>query len=325
MTISRRQFLSTLAMSSLGATRLLSEIRTSPVPAKACAWSDNLNPKMIAIVGDVQRTSLAELSFMGRGQYDAEREAILSAIGDDKPDMVMMLGDQVVAGDDEAQWTYFDECMQKINDGRIPVYSMLGNHDYGEDRGRCLRNYTERFPHLDGRQSMVKIGSLAIVSVNSNFDQLRSSEIRQQEEDYNKWLKELDADPAVRGIIVASHHPPYTNSDLGANREVIEMFAKPFLAARKTRLYLAGHVHSYERFVAGDKTFVTSGGGGGPRRLVDNSSSRPFQNDAYRIGTLRPFHYIRLKIGENELKGEVVMLQRGKFHVGDRFAVGLYG
>lgn len=325
MTLSRRQFLSALAMSSLGASRVLSEIRTTSAPASACTWADNLNPKTIAIVGDVQRTSLAELSFMGRGQHDVEREAILNAIGDDKPDMLMMLGDQVVTGDDEAQWAYFDRCMKKINDGRVPVHSILGNHDYGENRTRCMRNYGDRFPHLHGGHTLVKLGSLALISLNSNFDQLRSSEIRQQEEEYATWLKELDADPNVRGVIVASHHPPYTNSDLGANREVVEMFAKPFLAARKTRMYLSGHVHTYERFVAGDKTFIVSGGGGGPRRLVDNTSSRPFQNDAYRTGTLRPFHYIRLKVSDNELKGEVLMLQKEKFRVGDRFAVGLYG
>lgn len=324
MNVSRRQFLSALAISSLGASRLISEMRTSSIPAHACTWSENLNPKTIAIVGDVQRTSLAELSFMGRGQYDKEREAILSAIGDDKPEMVLMLGDQVVTGDDEAQWSYFDSCMSKINEQSIPVHSLMGNHDYGENPTRCLRNYTDRFPHQDGGHSLVRLGPLALVSVNTNFDQIRSSDIRKQEEQYSTWIKELDADPSVRGIIVASHHPPYTNSDLGANREVIEMFAKPFLAARKTRLYFSGHVHSYERFVAGDKMFVTSGGGGGPRRVVDNSSSRPFQNDAYRTGTLRPFHYIRLKIGEDELKGEVVMLQKDKFRVGDRFAVGLY-
>ncbi len=324
MMLNRRQFISALAMSSLGATRVLSEIRSSPIPARACTWNANLNPKHIAIVGDVQRTSLAELSFMGRGQYDKEREAVLSAIGDDNPDMVMMLGDQVVAGDDEAQWTYFDQCMNKINEQNIPVHSILGNHDYGENRSRCMRNYGDRFPHLDGSHSLVRLGSLALVSLNSNFDQLRSSQVREQEAQYGAWLKELDADPSVQGIIVSSHHPPYTNSDLGANREVIEMFAKPFLSARKTRLYFAGHVHSYERFVAGDKMFVTSGGGGGPRRLVDNSSARPFQNDAYRTGTLRPFHYIRLKIGDDSLKGEVMMLQKGQFKVGDRFAVGLY-
>jgi Icc-related predicted phosphoesterase len=322
MTLSRRQFLAAMAISSFGAPRLLSELRSSSVPAKACTWVKNLDPKSIIIVGDVQRTSLAELSFMGRGQYDQEREAILNAIADDKPDLLVMLGDQVVAGDDEAQWTYFDECMARVNAQSIPVHSLLGNHDYGENKMRCLRNYGERFPHLEGSvHNQIRLGSLAMISVNTNFDMLSSSQIKNQEVDYNKWISELDADPSVRAIIVASHHPPYTNSDLGVNTDVESMFAKPFLSANKTRLYLAGHVHSYERFIAGEKTFVTSGGGGGPRRLVDNSSSRPFKNDAYRIGTLRPFHYIRVKVGDSDLKAEVVMLQKGTFKVGDRFAV----
>jgi Icc-related predicted phosphoesterase len=300
-------------------------MRTSSVPAKSCAWMKDLNPKTIAIVGDVQRTSLAELSFMGRGQYDAERELILKAIAADKPDLLVMLGDQVVTGDDEAQWTYFDECMADVNAQSIPVHSILGNHDYGENKSRCLRNYGERFPHLEGSvHNLVRMGSLAMISVNTNFDMLSSSQIRNQEGDYAKWITELDQDPSVRGVIVASHHPPYTNSDLGMNSEVEEMFAKPFLSASKTRLYLSGHVHSYERFIAGDKTFVISGGGGGPRRVVDNSSARPFKNDAYRIGTLRPFHYIRLKVSDTDLKAEVMMLQKGAFKVGDRFAVALY-
>jgi Icc-related predicted phosphoesterase len=326
MTLSRRQFLAALAISSFGAPRLLSEIRTSAAAARACSWKDNLDPKTIAIVGDVQRTSLAELSFMGRGQHDQEREAILNAIAGDNPDMLIMLGDQVVTGDDDAQWAYFDQCMTKINSQAVPVHSIMGNHDYGESKHRCIRNYYDRFPHQTGKvHSMVRIGSLALVSINSNFEQLSSQEIREQEEDYAKWLTELDADPAVKGVIVASHHPPYTNSDLGMNEEVNRMFARPFLSARKTRLYLSGHVHTYERFIAGDKTFVVSGGGGGPRRLVDNSSSRPFQNDAYRTGSLRPFHYVRLKVTESDLKGEVVMLQKGQFKVGDRFSIGLYG
>lgn len=325
MTLSRRQFLAALAISSFGAPRVLSELRTSSVPARACHWSKDLKPKSIAIVGDVQRTSLAELSFMGRGQYDEEREAILNAIADDKPDLLLMLGDQVVTGDDESQWAYFDQCMSRVNAAEIPVHSILGNHDYGENKMRCLRNYGHRFPHCDGSiHSMVKMGHIALISLNSNYDMLSSSQIRSQEEDYSKWLKELDSDPNIRGVIVASHHPPYTNSDLGMNPEVEEMFAKPFLSATKTRLYLSGHVHSYERFIAGEKTFVISGGGGGPRRLVDNSSSRPFKNDAYRIGTLRPFHYVMVNVTESDLKAEVKMLQKGQFKVGDRFSIGLH-
>lgn len=327
MNLSRRQFIAALALSSVGAPRVLAGIKGSPAaPAMKCAWNDALVPKTIALVGDVQRTSLAEYNFMGRAQNDPQREAILNAIAADKPDMVLMLGDQVVTGDDDAQWAYFDRCMTKINDQQIPVRSILGNHDYGESTSRSLRCCYDRFPHQSGAvHSLVKLGSLALITLNSNFGQLSSSEIRNQEQDYDKWITELDADPSVRGVLVASHHPPYTNSDLGLNAEVYEMFAKPFLQAKKTRLFLSGHVHSYERFVSGDKMFVVSGGGGGPRRTIDISSSRPLKNDAYRVGTLRPFHYVRLKITDSEIRGEVMMLQKDSFKVGDRFSVGLYG
>ncbi|MDB5036100.1 MAG: metallophosphoesterase [Chlorobi bacterium] len=329
MTLSRRQFLAALAISSVGAPKLLAGVKAAappPVPARRCSWVDNLNPKTIAIVGDVQRTSMAEYNFMGRAQNDTEREAILNAIADDKPDMLLMLGDQVVTGDDDSEWAYFDRCMEKIVEGGIPVRSILGNHDYGESKARSLHCCYDRFPYQNGSiHTLVRLGSLALITLNTNLDQLSSSEIKNQEKDYNDWITELDKDSTVRGVLVAAHHPPYTNSDLGMSTEIVESFAKPFLNARKTRLFLSGHVHSYERFVAGDKMFVTSGGGGGPRRVIDISSSRPFQNDAYRVGSLRPFHYIRLKVGDNDLKAEVVMLQKGQFKVGDRFSVGLYG
>jgi hypothetical protein len=73
--------------------------------------------------------------------------------------------------------------------------------------------------------------------------------------------------------------------------------------------------------------FVVAGGGGGPRRSVSISPDRPNQNDAYRIGTLRPFHYIRLHVGDDALTAQVMMLPKGgtKFTVGDSFRLGLYG
>ena len=322
---SRRKFISTLALSALSAKKVVANLRTTTASTSACSWTSEIEPKSIAIVGDLQRTSAAERILLSRAQNDAEREAILNKIADDRPEMLLLVGDQVSTGDDDEDWGYFDRVIRPVNDAKIPVRAMYGNHDYGLDRNHCIRNFSERFPYQsDEPHGVTRLGRIALVTVDSNFDQMSQSDIYRQSEHFRKALGELEEDRTVSGIIVSSHHPPYTNSDMGANDDVISMFAEPFLRARKTRLFISGHVHSYERFVAGDKIFMVTGGGGGPRRTVSTASDRPFQNDAYRTGTIRPFHYVQLDVSDTAITAEVRMLQKSGFKVGDRFSLGLY-
>jgi Icc-related predicted phosphoesterase len=329
MHLNRRQFIATLAAASIGGHRVLADVSNKPSSSsiRPCLWQDGVAPRTIAVVGDLQRTSSYEQLFLSRSQNDAEREQIFSAIAEEKPDMLLLLGDQVFEGDSNDDWRHFDRLIRGVNDAGVPVRAMLGNHDYGRDLALCRRNFSARFPaQANSIHQLTRLGSVALITLNSNLDQLDSDQIRRQEEEYVTWLGELDDDPSVLGVIVASHHPPYTNSDLGNSPEVISMFATPFLRARKTRLYLSGHAHTYERFSTGDKMFVVSGGGGGPRRSVSIAPNRPNQNDLYRVGTLRPFHYVRLHIEGGRIRGEVPMIAKGgrEFVVGDTFDLGLY-
>jgi hypothetical protein len=279
--LSRRHFLATAALASISVPKVLAGVRM-PTTSSAFSWSEDLRPTRIAVVGDIQRASDAEKILMSRSDNHHERTMILNEIAEDKPDMLLLLGDQVGTGDEDDEWGYFDQVMDNVRAAKIPVRSIYGNHDYGYDKARCVRNFTERFPYQpEHGTSLVKLGSLALVTVDTNFDQLSSRDIDRQAEQYKKWLGELEEDPEIKGVLVAAHHAPYTNSELGANTGVISMFAEPFYAARKTRLFLSGHVHNYERFITGDKMFVVTGGGGGPLRSVDTTSARRFQNDAY--------------------------------------------
>ncbi len=98
------------------------------------------------------------------------------------------------------------------------------------------------------------------------------------------------------------------------------MFARPFLDARKTLLYLSGHVHSYQRFQAERKAFIVSGGGGGPRHIVMPGRNRAPFPDACQEEGLRRFHYVVITIGEKGVMVETRVLDdEDRMATGDRF------
>lgn len=292
------------------------------------------NAHKLLFVGDVQRTSWMESVFLGRKQNDKERESILHRLGQEiqtaQYTTMVMLGDQVCYGEDHTDWNYFDAIMTPVYNAakhtRTPLFALPGNHDYGMLRktSRNLSQLFQRFPETRKNfPAVLRAGSAVIVLLDSNFDELPQNVIQQQYSDYQKLLALYDADPAVRSVIVAAHHPPYSNSMMGRHNLLEQTFAQPFMNARKTTLFLSGHVHSYERFefqtAQGNKTFVVSGGGGGPRRSVRTDDKRPYPNDQFCEGTIRPFHYISVSINESELQIDVMMLGKNSwFYQGDR-------
>ncbi len=125
-------------------------------------------------------------------------------------------------------------------------------------------------------------------------------------------LAAFDADPSVRGVVVFVHHPPFTNSTVtGDELHVRQAFVPPFAAARKTLAMVAGHVHSYEHFVRGAKTFLVAGGGGGPRARLARGAARRHADDLFDGPELRHFHFLLCSPGPSGLDVEVVGLEKG--------------
>src|SRR5206468_5236829 len=115
----------------------------------------------------------------------------------------------------------------------------------------------------------VRYGALTLLFLDSNERFLEPFAWREELEWYAAALARSDADPSVAGVLVLLHHPPYTNStvtrdELHVQRDLVP----PFAAAKKTLAMLSGHAHSYERFSRGGKTYVVTGGGGGPRAAL---------------------------------------------------------
>ncbi len=261
-----------------------------------------------AVVGDVQRTGAIEF---WRESNDEERAVVIAAVARDRPAFVAFTGDLVFNGGSAASWADFDALAAPLHEALIPAFGALGNHDtWGDARGR---HFFDRFPDLAGRhQHVAAFGPLRVVVVDSNVDAVGAAAWDAQRRWLDGTLAELDADPAVRGVVLLAHHPPFTNSTVtGDEAHVAEGLVPPFVAARKTIALISGHVHSYERFERQGKVFVVSGGGGGPRARLATGDDRRHQDDRFDGPALRGFGFLLVSVDDGGIDVELRGLPKG--------------
>lgn len=274
-----------------------------------------------AVVGDLQRTSLLEF---WRESNDAERLVVVRAIAAERPAFLAMVGDLTFDGSSAAKWAELDALAAPIRDAGIPVFGVLGNHEYWGGRGG-ERRFFARFPHLEGRHHYaVAYGPVRLIFLDSNIGELTAGEWRTQGRWYEDTLAALDRDPEVRGVLVLLHHPPFTNSTVtGDERHVQRDLVPAFVRARKTVAMITGHVHSYERFERSGKTFVVSGGGGGPRARLSVGADRRHPDDRFAGPALRDFNFVVLTVGAGGIDAEVRGMPKGgaAFSPMDRFSL----
>jgi 3',5'-cyclic AMP phosphodiesterase CpdA len=288
------------------------------------SYGADLKPRTgcIAIVGDTQRT-LAVERIIGREQNDAERPGIISAIAQDHPDLLVHLGDAVATGASGQDWIRFDQLFTPIRAAGIPVLPVIGNHDYWGLRSAAMTNLRTRFPAAEAHWYAARYSNLALIWLDSN----RASLSREEWERQSAWLKEqlaaADRDPAVKAVLVFCHHSPFTNSTVTTDdADVQETFLPPFNASKKAIAMICGHTHAYEHFEMQGKTFLVSGGGGGPRvKLLTPDAQR--HPDRFCGPSPRPFHYLLLRPKDDELAVEVKGFDKGQTEIReiDRFAI----
>jgi predicted phosphohydrolase len=282
-----------------------------------------LDPKQgqFAVVSDLQRTSRAEL---WRESNRDEREAIMGRIASDTPDFVALLGDLVFRGSSQKDWRQFDELCRPLTAPDLPLFPILGNHEYWISRRAGVANYFSRFRHLQGKHwYTLRYGPLALVAVDSNIRWLPRARWFAQRTWYETELARLEQDWSVRGVLVLVHHPPYTNSTVTSDEiHVQHTFVPAFASSRKTMAMLSGHVHSYERFARSGKLFVVTGGGGGPRIKLARAGRRMRHADDLFTGpSVRLFHFLRFRLREDGLEADAIGLEKGgrAFQTMDRF------
>jgi Icc-related predicted phosphoesterase len=307
-----------------------------PEPANANASSGGTAPiyngditsrkdiPFFILVGDTQRTSGYEI-LAGREQNDAPRQLVLDKIAEENPAFLVILGDLVFQGDDPSQWERFDEFAASIRQREIPVFPLLGNHEYFGSHKKAIDLFFSRFPHLHGEfWNAVRFGPVAVVLLDSNFERMGRDLVDRQDSWYKEKLAEYEKDSGVKTVVVCCHHAPFTNSTVVSDdAEVQQRFVEPFKTAAKAKLFFTGHCHSYERFALFGKEFVVSGGGGGPRQKLVVDPQKRKHEDQYNGGEIREFHFCKVSLEQQRLRVQMIKIDDGleRWSVGDEFIV----
>lgn len=275
----------------------------------------------IIFVGDTQRNSFLELF---REKNDGVPAKMLSKVADENPCCVVHNGDMVFWGASKSRWREFDSDAAPIIKKNIPIYPVLGNHEYMGRNVTALKNAYARFPFLKSSTWYYKIvDSTAIIFLNSNDGDLTKEQALDQVTWYKSTLNALEKNTSVLYIITVCHHPPFTNSTLvGRSSYILNNFVPVFVKSAKTIAFFSGHCHSYEHFVYKGKSFIVSGGGGGPRQSVEpghNGNDMPA--DLYQGANFRPFNFCKYYIQNGKPFIQVTGMNKetGKFSIIDSF------
>ncbi len=217
--------------------------KTRVEPPQQCE-SIPYNKGRFTIIGDVQPTSRVEF---WRKSNARERVQLIQQITMETPDFLAIVGDLVFCGSSAANWTAFDTLATPLYDACVPVFPLLGNHDYGIMRHAALRHFFTRFPHLERCHWFSRTyGPLGLIFLDSNARRLPVAQWRKQVRWYKQEIQRFEQRPDIRGVLVLLHHPPYTNSILISDDLAVQRaFVPPFMQARKTLAMISGHVHSY--------------------------------------------------------------------------------
>ncbi len=248
----------------------------------------------IVFVGDTQGNSMLEFF---RENNTGVSKKIMDKIASDNPECVVHLGDMTFWGASRGRWTEFDNDVSELMKKKIPVYPVMGNHEYMGSNVAAMINAGSRFPFLlKCTWYERKLGNTAILFLNSNDDELTNEQKKEQADWFQSELKRLQKDSTVNCIIGVCHHPPFTNSTIVKRNEyVLKWIVPAFLKTPKALAFFSGHCHSYEHFSVAGKHFIVSGGGGGPRqKLKAGAGGNDMPPDLYKGSRIRDFNYCRL-------------------------------
>jgi len=223
------------------------------------------NQERIYFISDIQSPTLAEKILKKTYRNEEARDSLFADILRQHPKNLFLLGDLTSKGPKEKAWRPLDTFLNSLNNINAQVYAIPGNHEYMNTSSRGMQMFKNRFSEQSLYGYFVTVDSIAIVMLNSNFKHLSKKEFSEQLTWYKSVMDSLDITPAIKAIIVCTHHAPYSNSKIVGSSEQTEDLVVPiFEKSKKSVLFLSGHSHNLEYFSDNfGKHFLVIGGGGG--------------------------------------------------------------
>ena len=245
---------------------------------------------ILAFISDTQAPIWIEtVALPEKGNKRATR-LLFSDLRSCHPARVFVLGDLISLGFLSRAWEDIDRYVTDLRRDSVPVDAIMGNHELMLFSKIGEANFMALFPRHIRTGYVRSADSTAVILLNSNFSRLSKDEESRQMSWYAATLDSLQADPAIRGIIVCCHHSPFSNSKIvGSSVEVQRAFIPLYLATPKCLLFLSGHAHTFEHFQFKGKDFLVIGGGGGLNHPLYQGEEERWKD----LSPLKPlFHYI---------------------------------
>lgn len=236
------------------------------------------NQQKIYFISDLQAPLPVERIILDAYRNEEARDSLFSDIIFQHPNNLFMLGDLTSRGSNEKAWAPVDALLKSLKRINTRVYAIPGNHEYMGTSSIGMQMFNSRFQGKWQYGYFVNIDSIAIVMLNSNFNKLHENELSEQSAWYKSEMDSLDADPAIKAIIVCTHHAPYSNSKIvGSSKQVADLVVPVFEKSHKSKLLISGHSHNLEYFSdSTGKHFLVIGGGGGIEQPLIPLSKRKY-------------------------------------------------
>lgn len=224
---------------------------------------------------------------------------IVESLLDEAIDFVIVTGDLVVRGSDEADWQRFFEVARPLL-ARIPYYPVAGNHDLGRT-GDELRRFNELFALWPGPTDQPEHASWYSFDLSGvHFVMLDSNSYRSHEQ--LAWLEAdlKNAESRSRAIFATVHAGPYSRGIHKGHQYAAEHYV-PLLSTYGVTLLFSGHDHLYQRGKAGGLNYMVSGGGGAPLYSIScGVKGKPrckFEDGMQKVA--KEYHYILVTVYPN--------------------------
>jgi predicted phosphodiesterase len=288
--------------------------------ASIASWSRGETPstsnsnsqRSIIFISDTQKPMWFERIFIKTHDNEKATEILLNSISrDTSVSTVFFLGDVTSMGSINSNWMKMDTFLTILKTKHVSAYASAGNHEYLLSSTDGEANFRKRFPDFNRTGYTVRVGSFAMVLLNSNFGELNHDEENLQQEWYTNELNALDQDSTVKIVAVGCHRPPYSNSSIvGYSARVREQFVPPFTKSNKCRFFLSGHAHTFQHFkdTVANKDFLVIGGGGGLLHTLKSDKSGELQDQVHWRTDYRMFHFLRGTLTSDKFVLVVMML-----------------